>query len=286
MNRRIEQIIVDGYTLEYSILGEGTPILVMHGGHSNCLEEFGYEVLAKQGYCLITPSRPGYGSTSKELGDSLERASRTYIALLDHEKVEKVHLVAVSAGGPSGIYFASRHPERVQTLTLQSAVTKEWIKPGDKEYRAAQILFRPGLEKIIWKLIGLMNNRFPRYMFQQMVPSFSNLPYEDVLARMKEDDIEQIRRMNNRMRSGHGFFIDLAQIGTISTQHFQAITCPTLILHSPHDKAVPVEHAYHAKKQIPHSELVFVPTWGHLIWLGKEAGETDGKMIEFLASKG
>lgn len=64
--------------IEYSIAGEGTPVLVMHGGHSSCNEEFGYE---------------------------------------------------------DGSYFAKRYPERVKSLTLQSALSKEWLTPKDMEYR-------------------------------------------------------------------------------------------------------------------------------------------------------
>ncbi len=128
MERILGTYFVDGYTIEYSITEkEGTPILVMHGGHSNCYEEFGYKPLVKNGFMLITPSRAGYGKTSKEIGENLSKASDYYVKLLDYLNMEKVHLLAISAGGPSALYFASRYPGRVKTLTLQSAVTKEWL---------------------------------------------------------------------------------------------------------------------------------------------------------------
>jgi pimeloyl-ACP methyl ester carboxylesterase len=284
MNRRVEQIFVEGKTLEYSIIGEGIPILILHGGHSNCWEELGYEALVRQGYAVITPSRPGYGNTDKEIGTSLAKACEAYVCLLNHLKMEKVHVIAVSAGGPSGIYFAAHCSERVKSFTLQSAVTKEWLTPKDKEYRVARVLFRPGLEKITWKLVASMNNRFPRFIFHKMAPSFSKLAYEEVLAAMNEEDIEEMRKMNNRMRSGHGFFIDLAQTGSVSPEDLRAISCPTLILHSKHDGSVPVEHAYHAHQHIPHSVLCLLDTWGHLIWLGKGSEETDKRLLPFLAA--
>ena len=132
MERILGTYFVDGQTIEYSITGKvGTPILVMHGGHSNCYEEFGYEPLVKSGFMLITPSRAGYGKTSKEVGENLSKASDYYVKLLDYLNIDKVHLLAISAGGPSGLYFASRYPDRVKTLTLQSAVTKEWLTSED-----------------------------------------------------------------------------------------------------------------------------------------------------------
>lgn len=59
-------VLENGALLEYTVVGIGTPILLFHGGHSNCHEKFGYKNLLEQGYSIITPSRAGYGSTSKE----------------------------------------------------------------------------------------------------------------------------------------------------------------------------------------------------------------------------
>ncbi len=126
MDRIIGTYITDGQTIEYSITWKkGAPILVMHGGHSNCYEDLGYDSLIKNGFMIITPSRAGYGKTSKEIGENLSKACDYYMKLLNYLKIDKVHLLAISAGGPSGLYFAARYPERVKTLTLQSAVTKE-----------------------------------------------------------------------------------------------------------------------------------------------------------------
>lgn len=282
MNRRVAMFFKDNISIEYSVIGEGTPILVMHGGHSNCYEEFGYNALVGEGFSLITPSRAGYGNTSKEIGEDLSIACRYYSELLNELKIEKVHLLAISAGGPTGLYFASRYPDRVKSIILQCAVTKRWLTTEDKEYKVAQILFHPSREKLTWKLLSFMNNKFPRYMFKQMFPSFSTLTYSEVKDRMKEEDIEGIRKMNNRQRSGYGFLIDLLQTNTISVKELQAISCPALIMHSKYDRAVSIEHAHHAHQNIPLSELCTLESWGHLIWLGKTAEEADKRIIKFL----
>ncbi|KLT17958.1 alpha/beta fold hydrolase [Neobacillus vireti] len=286
MERIIKLFSFEGLSIEYSIIGKGEPIFVMHGGHSNCHEEFGYKALVENGFSVITPSRAGYGGTSKEVGKSLATACSQYSRLLAHLNIEKVHVLAISAGGPSGIYFAAHYPELVASLTLQSAVTKEWLTPKDKEYKAARILFRPKVEKYTWKLISLMNNRFPQFIFRQMFPSFSNLTYDEAKSKVNNGDVEAIRKMNNRQRSGNGFFIDLIQVNEISSKDLQAVCCPTLIMHSKHDGSVPLEHAYYANENILGSELCLLDSWGHLIWLGKSAGETDINLITFLNSNG
>lgn len=282
MKRSIGTFEIDGLTIEYSRVGEGKPILVMHGGHSNCREEFGYRDLYESRFSIITPSRAGYGRTSKEIGDSLELACYYYMKLLDHLNIEKVHVVAVSAGGPSGICFASKYSERVESLILQSAVTKQWLTAKDIEYKVGQIIFRPPVEKAVWKLISALNNRFPEWIFKKMLSSFTTLPADQAMLKVTEGDIEEMRKMNNRQRSSRGFLLDLKNIDDLSFHHLKEISCPVLIMHCRYDRLVPAEHAYHAKKLIPFSEVYQADSWGHLIWLGTEGKSVSQKVISFL----
>jgi pimeloyl-ACP methyl ester carboxylesterase len=280
--RQVYSLNFDGKNMEYSITGKGEPILILHGGHSNCYEEFGFEELEKAGFSLITPSRPGYGTTSPEWGRSLETASRAYEALLNHLGIEKIAIIAISAGGPSGIHFAATYPERVKSLILQSAVTKEWLTPKDKEYKAAYIMFRPRTEKYVWKMIGFMSNLFPKFIFKQMLSSFSHLKGNEIWSHIDKSDIESFKKMNNRQRSGSGFLMDIKQTNEIKKEHLEAIRCPVLILHSKNDSAVSVEHANHAAKHISQAKLELLDSWGHLIWIGKGSEEMNKKLIDFL----
>lgn len=273
----------NGYRIEYSIRGKGQPLLVFHGGHSNCREELGCRELLLNGYSILIPSRAGYGQTSAELGRSLETACQAYLELLDHLGIEKADIIAISAGGASGIYFASHYPERVRSLVLQSAVSGEWLTAQEKTYRIAQILFHPSSEKYTWALVRFMSNQFPRFMLKHMASSFSLLPYSEVSAYMEEDDMKEFQRMNSRQRSGRGFLLDLSQTGSITKGDLQNIRCPTLILHSKNDNAVHVEHAYRAHRHISGSRLCLLDTWGHLIWLGKGSKALYSELLEFLS---
>ncbi|WP_142829685.1 alpha/beta fold hydrolase [Planococcus soli] len=282
MERKIETFSWEGMSIEYSVVGKGEPIFVMHGGHSNCHEEMGYKGLVDNGFSIITPSRAGYGGTSKEVGKSLSTACECYCGLMRHLNIEKVHLLAISAGGPSGIYFAAHYPKLVKTLTLQSAVTKRWIQPKDKEYIAAKIIFQPFSEKVTWTFISALGNRFPQFVFRQMFSSFSNLIYSEAKDKIADSDIEALQKMNNRQRSGSGFMVDLTHIKELTITDLQTVTCPTLIMHSKHDAAVSLEHPYHAHQHIPLSELCLLESWGHLIWLGNTANKSEEKTVQFL----
>lgn len=115
-----------------------------------------------------------------------------------------------------------------------------------------------------------------------MFSSFSTLSYKEASGMIGEEDVEEIRKMNARQRSGHGFLKDLMQTKEVAVEDLKAITCPTLIMASYHDSSVPIEHAHHASTCIASSKICFVDTWGHLIWIGKGAAQVDKHMIEFL----
>ncbi|MEK8130008.1 alpha/beta hydrolase [Paenibacillus filicis] len=284
MERNIQRYTTrDGYNVEYSIVGQGEPVLIMHGGHSNCQEELGYRELMENGYAVITPSRPGYGTTSKELGADLIAACEAYLELLDELRIRQVHIIAISAGGPSGILFASRYPERVQSLILQSAVSGTWLTPEDKLYKSAQIMFRPSHEKYLWGIIRLINNLFPSFLFNSMIASFSQLNTKQVLLQINGEDRRQFRSMLNRQRSGHGFLIDLVLTGQDLTSVLSGIQCPTLLMHSIHDASVPMNQArIAAHRHIPNAQLCELDSWGHLIWLGEGATGMFQQLFAFL----
>lgn len=56
------------------------------------------------------------------------------------------------------------------------------------------------------------------------------------------------------------------------------------IVQSVYDGLVDLSHAHHAKEHIRGAALCLLHSWGHLIWLGKEAAETDSILLGFLES--
>ncbi|CAM3959771.1 alpha/beta hydrolase [Cohnella lubricantis] len=281
MHRSIRLLQIGDDTLEYAVVGTGAPVLLFHGGHSSCHEEFGYPALLAAGYCVITPSRAGYGRTSQAA--DLREACRLYRSLLDHLAVEQAHVIAVSAGGPTGIAFCSMYPECVASLTLQCAVTKPWLAPEDGQYRMAKRLFKPETERRTWKLLAAMNNAMPKLTLRMMASSFSSLPYSEIREHLDDQAFELFRRMNNRQRSYAGFSIDLVQTQEDYAAELSAIQAPTFIMHSRFDRSVPLSHPEHANRLIPRSETCILDSWGHLIWIGRHAAEYDNALLAFLS---
>ncbi len=266
--------------IEYTWQGQGPVLLVMHGGHANCHETFGYAPLLAAGFSILTPSRPGYGQTPPTVGPTASAAADALIGLLDTLQIKQVAVIAISAGGPTALHLAARHPTRITKLVLESAVSQRWLRPTDALYQLARRMFHPRTEQITWFMFRALAKGAPRLAVSQMVGSFSTLPVATVMQQLSSTEIIAICQMIARQSSGQGFMLDLEH--EVDASVLQAIAAPTLVVHSQQDKAVPFAHAQHAQAQIPQATLFTAPSWGHLIWLGAGASATEAQVIEFL----
>lgn len=257
--------------------------MLLHGGHSNCHEQFGLEEIKKAGMTALVPSRSGYGKTPQHVGPSAASAAEAIIALLDELGIQTASVVAVSAGGPTGLYLASRYPERIDKLVLESAVTKRWLTPKDALYKTAKIIFNPRIQLITWGMMRLFVQITPNLIFRQMIPSLTKLKTNDVMASLSAQDKMAFKNMLLHSSSGTGFMLDLEH--QIPADLLTEIRAPTLIVHSPNDKAVPFDHPEHAQNLIKQAELFEAETWGHLIWLGAGSTAVIDKVARFLSGE-
>lgn len=274
---RIEIIKTDKGQIEYSITGEGTPVLFIHGGHSNCQETLSHKGFDTSKYRLITPSRPGYGNTPLDDITTPRKTADLFVSLLNHLGIEKVVLYGISAGGLSAIELAANYPERVDKLILTSAVTKKWLDKNDQIYKMANVMFNPVTGKIVWGLIIFFSGIIPKIIAKSFYSQFSkNKPH-----RLKKNDIKELVSALKSYNSKHGFTCDIDH--DIESSVILKIHCPTLIIHSKNDNSVSYEHAEHAKESIKNSQLAGLDNeWGHLIWIGDDSKEPIRKIIEFI----
>lgn len=252
--------------IEYSMLGQGKVILIVHGGHVNCKETIFQKGLDTNKFCFITPSRPGYGDTPlTEFNKTPGETADLFIALLDELKLPKATVIGISAGGLTALEIAANYPNRVEKLVLMSALTKKWFIKTDKLYIKGKKAFAPKMERFTWLLYRLLFKLIPKVMTKIMFRELSkHRPIE-----FTEDEFKELKQMTLNMRSGYGFHNDLDQ--TIEQGILFRIVCPTLILHSENDNAVDISHPQNAKNKIKDSKLVtFKNHWGHLLWLGTD----------------
>jgi pimeloyl-ACP methyl ester carboxylesterase len=87
--------------IEYRLEGAGPAVMVLNGGHCSRDTRLSHEKLAKEGFAVLTPSRPGYDDTPATVGRSAQAAADALASLLDHLAIPQVAVIGISAAGPS-----------------------------------------------------------------------------------------------------------------------------------------------------------------------------------------
>src|SRR5262245_38660028 len=120
--------------LEYVMRGEGPTVLALHGGMGGFDQS---QLLARAllgertGHRVIAVSRPGYLGTPLYISPTPEEQADLYAQMLDRLRIDSAVAVAVSAGGPSALQFALRHPDRCRALILVSCCTGKLDVPPE-----------------------------------------------------------------------------------------------------------------------------------------------------------
>ena len=271
--------ITDRGKIEYSLEGNGTTVLIVHGGHSSCRGNFDQEQLVEKGYSVLIPTRPGYGATPIESGKTAEATADLFAALLETLKIEKVSVIGISAGGPTALEFAKRYPEKMNRLILEAAIVKPWFHRLTIKYYAAKIIFSPGNQKGFWDGLKRKLQNDERKTLLDNIKLFTRLKPEDVLNKMDDDDLRVLKEsMVTGNDSGTGFIYDIEH----RARNIEAICCPTLIIHSKNDGCVPISHAEYAAGKIKNSELFLAPTDSHFLYIGYGSEKVIEKRMQFL----
>lgn len=111
--------------LHYVDEGEGDPIVFLHGNPtSSYLWRNVIPVLADEGRCLA-PDLIGMGQSDKpELEYTFADHARYLDAWFDALDLRNVTLVVHDWGSALGIYWARRHPERVQAIAMMEPIVE------------------------------------------------------------------------------------------------------------------------------------------------------------------
>ncbi|HEY4752994.1 MAG TPA: alpha/beta hydrolase, partial [Candidatus Limnocylindrales bacterium] len=117
----MEHIRANGLDVAYDVMGEGPPLLLLHGASSGGRLDFGHQLarFRKEFTCYLPDAR-GHGGTRWDAADGfsydwlIEDAS----SFADALGLGAVHLLGFSMGGATALGMASRWPDRVLTLVV------------------------------------------------------------------------------------------------------------------------------------------------------------------------
>ena len=195
--------------------GKGESILSIHGIFGGYDQAYDTCKDFSSDYRIIAPSRFGYlGSDILGNGTPAEQAT-AYVSLLDKLGIEKVYLLATSAGGSVAIRFALDYPERTKGLILYCSAMPLTEKP-DKYLKYA------GPPPFLCNsfTMFLLSPLFKLIMGMEPSTIYDMLPVGD-----RKDGVVLDASVTN---------IDMAK--KYEDYHIEELQVPTLVFHAKDDK--------------------------------------------------
>jgi pimeloyl-ACP methyl ester carboxylesterase len=111
----------DGVDLHYEVVGTGIPLVFIHEFAATSQSWEAQVRHFSRWYSCITFNARGYPPSQVPAhadSYSQQRAMQDVMAVLDHAKVDRAHIVGLSMGGFAALHLGLDHPERARSLCL------------------------------------------------------------------------------------------------------------------------------------------------------------------------
>lgn len=224
---------VNGLKMYYEIHGSGSPLVLIHGGGSTIISNYGRILpeLSKT-HQVIAVELQAHGHTLDiDRPMTFEQDADDVAELLKQLHIKKADIMGFSNGGTTTLQIAIRHPELVNKLILASAAYKrDGLVPG----------FFEGMQH------ASLDN-MPQPLKEAYLAA--NPDPKGLLAMFNRD----VTRMIN--------FKD------ISDADIKGIQAPSLVINGYTDGILP-EHALALSRALPHAQLAILPG-GHGDYIGE-----------------
>jgi pimeloyl-ACP methyl ester carboxylesterase len=247
--------------VEYAERGSGDPVLVVHGIYLNCVagllsvEQFlGRHRDVRDPFPdrrFIAPSRFGYLGSSLPPNATPAAQADALAALLDALNLGQIDVIGISAGATSALQLALRHPDKVKHLAVlvgnlpgspTAVVQPSWTK-------------RVNRQLIMWALRTFAPSTMARLV--AAVPKGFTMTSED--AQFVTEFIDSLFPM---MPEGYNFDLFVSN-ADVNSYKLEAISVPTLIVHTKDDQLASHEASKRAAERIPGARFVSLESGGH-----------------------
>lgn len=277
---------VNGIRLSYETVGEGTPLLFIHGGYGGPATTLAPQshaiktILPRDKVRTILYDRRNAGQSQyTDAHYTLSTIAADALGLLDHLGIGKAIVVGTSAGGPPALEIALSHPERVIALSL----------PNTGANLAS--LERPQ-GKTRLDLVQRSKTEGDRAVFEARkvslrvpVPSDSGDPAE-VARQAKLKAALQVVSDDDLFRYSVGEIRNFeAYLGVDYTPRLGELKMPVCIIHGTADRVVPYAWGEALHRAVSHSQMHPIAGADHGIlsyegaavalrdWVGRVIGE-------------
>lgn len=251
-------------TVEYTIQGDGFPVVVAHGITGGVDQSEGIaKCYLSQGYKVISVSRFGYLQSDMPDNPTAALQADVFSELLNMLGIKKAIMVAHSAGAPSAFEFAAHHKDQCESLIILSgAVPREEAYPLPPKGVIKTVFSSNYLYYWICKLN-------PTPMLKQAGTPVEQL--EKLTAEEKRELLDSIvfsaLPINKRTK---GVLFDMYE-SNINVKHctMEDIKAPTLLVVAADDTLINFKDTQRCADRIDNSEYIKIEKGGHL-FLGSE----------------
>jgi proline iminopeptidase len=263
----------NGVKLFYKTVGEGEPLVIVHGGPGfDHIHTLPFSVLADD-YKVIFYDQRATGNSSGNV-DAASITVDNFIEDLEglrkHLRLEKMHVIGHSWGAVLAAHYAVKYPQNLKTLILLSAyasaeVFTQYFSNIQKNTSAEDSIALKQIEAS--EAFKNKESRTIEQYYRIGVKPFFHNP--SLVGRL---DLT----LSKTTASNQSVVADLLMrnMGNFDIHdRLSVIKCPTLIVHGDSDP-LPVEGPYKVHKFIPQSKLVVLKNTGHFMFV-----ESPGKLF-------
>jgi 2-hydroxy-6-oxonona-2,4-dienedioate hydrolase len=249
-------------TLEYAVMGEGEPMLIVHGAEGGFDQGIDMtSTMAGRGYRLIVPSRFGYLRSTMPDNPTTAMQADAYVQLLDHLGIDKVVVVGISAGAWSSMQFAIRHPGRCRALVL--LVPANYLPAGTTIHGGAVVSAMVHSNFVAWALLKLMPV-MPGGMTQMMLGTDSA-----VVRAADPSEKDRVQQVLDHLQPVYqriaGMNFDIKTAAMHEPYPIERIACPVLTISAEDDRFGTASRARYIAASLPDGKAIVFPTGGHAL---------------------
>lgn len=214
------KIKINGLNINYKIIGEGKPFLILHGwGSKSDRWEKVAGILSRKGFKVIIPDLPGFGQSDTpgkpwnldNYADFVEEFSKAL-------GLDKFILSGHSFGGGISVKYAIKNPDKIDELFLIASACIRKDNFRKKFLRTLSKLFKifsfiPGARKAFYKFIvkksdyqytdGIMKNTYLNIIKEDLSDVLKEVKSKTVIIWGDKDDVLSIaqgREINKRIK--------------------------------------------------------------------------------------